>query len=264
MMKKHAELVRRNFSYSAKTYDKIATMQRSIADELLTRIHNVSGSSALLDIGMGTGYLLQMLHLRYPDARLFGCDYAYGMVRQAHEKKISARLLQADAQMLPFSDGVFDAAVSNVTYQWVPDLAKAFLDVCRVLKSGAPFYFSVFSENTLSELRQTLLQFIAGDSGVRISALPNHALIVQMLGETGFGDIEVEYSRSRSYYKYLGELLLWLKQIGVNRFLPRQLHRGLSARGFLASLSEEYNKHYSEDGKVFATFEVLYVRAKKM
>jgi len=203
-----------------------------------------------------------MLHLRYPDAQLFGCDYALGMLKEASKNGSAVKFLQTDAHALPFAGGAFDVVVSNLTYQWVGDLAQAFAEVRRVLKKGGAFYFTVFSENTLFELRRTILDFVSGAQTVASTAnLPNRQLIETTLTGLGFSNVQIEYNRSRSYYKYLGELLIWLKQIGANRLWPQSFYRGLSSRSFLDTISREYEKRYTEGDRIFATFEVLFASA---
>lgn len=262
-MRTHSLQIRENFSKSAKLYDEISSLQQEIADELLTRLHDVPAASHVLDIGMGTGYLLKMLHLRYPDVVLFGLDYALGMLQEAAQKNRAARVLQADANALPFADRCFDVVVSNVAYQWVDDLGSAFAEVKRVLKDKGKFCFTVFSEHTLCELKDLIIQFVWNDDLEPFAGLPNSIAIEQALKNLGFCDIAIEHSRNRSYYEQLQELLVWLKLVGANRYWPKHFHRGLSGRKFITTLGNEYTKRFSEDGKIFATFEVLYVSAVK-
>ena len=263
-MTQHGLLIQVTFSKASKAYDEFSLLQRQIADELLKKIESVPAGSTVLDIGMGTGYLLEKLRRSFAAPALYGCDFAFGMLQQAHENHVPARLVQADAGALPFGDNTFALVVSNVSYQWVGDLVAAFREVKRVLRENGKFYFTVFAGQTLGELREIILDTRRQGAGSINGTLPTRASVQAALKELSFCDIKIEEKRSRSYYRNLGELLSWLKQIGANRYLPQQLHRGLSARTLLNTLSKEYEHRFKEDGKIFATFEVLYVQARKV
>lgn len=256
-------LIQESFSRASKTYDEFSSFQKQIADGLLKKIEAISAVGRVLDIGMGTGYLLKHLSCFFTDTALFGCDVAFGMLSQARENKIPAQLVQADAGALPFVDNSFALVVSNVSYQWVSDLAAAFCEVKRVLRENGRFYFTVFAERTLGELREIIREAAGQGADNMNGTLPTKTSVHAALKALSFCDIEIEERRSRSYYRNLTALLNWLKQIGANRYLPKQLHRGLSARTLLAGLSSEYEKRFKENGKIFATFEVLFVSVRK-
>jgi ubiquinone/menaquinone biosynthesis C-methylase UbiE len=51
----------------------------------------------------------------------------------------------ADAQSLPFLDGAFDAVACQFGLMFVPDKARAFGEVRRVLRPHGQFAFNVWS-----------------------------------------------------------------------------------------------------------------------
>ncbi len=257
-MIQHALLIQEKFSKASEVYDELSSLQRHIADDLFTKIEGMPAPKNILDIGMGTGYLLEKLQSCFATTALFGCDFAYGMLNKSKERNVSARLAQADAGALPFGENTFELVVSNVSYQWVSNLATAFGEVKRVLCRNGTFYFTIFSESTLKELRE----IVQSDTNDTNGTLPTKALIEATLSTLGFCDIGIKTKRRRSYYRNLGELLVWLKQIGANRYWTKQLYRGLSARTLLNTLSKEYKDRFTVGEKVYATFEVLYVEAK--
>ena len=59
------------------------------------------------------------------------------------------------------------------------------------------------------------------------------------------------------------ELLNWLKLIGANRYWPDRFYQGLSGRCFIDTITKKYEKRFRDSGKVFATFEVLFVQSVK-
>ena len=84
-----------------------------------------------LDVGCGTG---RGLRFYGPDARVIGLDPARASLARARRRIPGARLVQASAEALPFRDGVFDTVVSSLVFCSVPDPARGFVEVKRVLR----------------------------------------------------------------------------------------------------------------------------------
>jgi ubiquinone/menaquinone biosynthesis C-methylase UbiE len=84
-----------------------------------------------LDVGCGTG---RGLRLYGPGARVIGLDPARASLARARRRIPSSRLVQASAEALPFRDGVFDTVVSSFVFCSVPDPARGFAEVKRVLR----------------------------------------------------------------------------------------------------------------------------------
>ena len=74
------------------------------------------GSQKLLEVGCGTGEILQY----FPKAT--GIDFSAGMVARAKEKGLKVK--QADATNLPFPDKSFDFAYSFKVLAHVPNYQK--------------------------------------------------------------------------------------------------------------------------------------------
>jgi ubiquinone/menaquinone biosynthesis C-methylase UbiE len=92
---------------------------------------------ALLDLGCGTGLLLQRLARELP-ADLVGCDYSAGMLAHAAARldEGAVALVRGDAQRLPFRDRSFDALVSTEAFHCFPDQDGALAEMARVLVPG--------------------------------------------------------------------------------------------------------------------------------
>jgi ubiquinone/menaquinone biosynthesis C-methylase UbiE len=94
----------------------------------------------VLDIGCGPGYLtLEMAQRVGPSGRVVGVDTAQPMLDVAAARcegrpNVSFRL--ADAAALPFEDASMDAVAVVQVYLFVPDLARVFAELARVLKPG--------------------------------------------------------------------------------------------------------------------------------
>jgi SAM-dependent methyltransferase len=87
----------------------------------------------ILDVGCGTGRLAVRLAHELPRARVTGCDFSHGMLRQAYARGGALTWVQGDAERLPFADGAFDAVVSTEAFHWFPDPDRALAGFHRVL-----------------------------------------------------------------------------------------------------------------------------------
>ena len=82
-------------------------------------------------------------------ARVVAFDVSYGQLQESRRLDASTgvrveRLVQADAQRLPFRDACFDVVMSAFGgIPFVADSAGAMQEVCRVLRPGGRFVFSV-------------------------------------------------------------------------------------------------------------------------
>lgn len=266
-MSANTTLLAKKFSKASRNYDELSLIQREAADKLLVKIGPLNSVNSILDIGIGTGYLTKKIKLNYPDSDIYGIDLASGMLGKTRQKIPSALLIQADANDLPFKDEVFDLVVSNLTYQWASDLANALRQAKRVLRNKGKFYFSVFSQNTLKELREIIFELL--DNNVKadqlrsIAHLPNKSFLENTLNEIGFREIKIDLKTKKQYYPNLLDLLNWLKLIGANKYWADRLYDGLSGRCFIDSISRKYEERYRDNGKIFATFEVMFIELIK-
>lgn len=93
---------------------------------------------SLVDVGCGPGNIHPALC--EAGARVTGLDYSPGMVREAHAQAVRdglpVRLLQADAQAIPFRDGQFDAGLAAHMLYHVPNIERALRELRRVVKVG--------------------------------------------------------------------------------------------------------------------------------
>jgi len=93
-----------------------------------------------LDLGCGTGDLLERLLRRKSTALAAGVDLSRGMLKVARSRLgPRALLVRGDGERLPFRDGTFDAVVSAFVMRNVGDRARVYAEVARVLKPGGAF-----------------------------------------------------------------------------------------------------------------------------
>jgi SAM-dependent methyltransferase len=98
------------------------------------------GTSAVLDVGCGTGEITARLAERYPNASFIGVDLEEPHLERARKNcaAFGSRVTfqYGDALALPFPDGQFDLVVCRHLLQAVPDAQKVLAEIRRVLRPG--------------------------------------------------------------------------------------------------------------------------------
>ena len=92
----------------------------------------------LLEVGAGTGANFPF-YPQTPASRLrVASEPSREMIKRAREKSFSSdvQLVQSAAEMLPFSDASFDAAVATLVFCSVASPQQAFAELRRVVRPG--------------------------------------------------------------------------------------------------------------------------------
>ena len=108
-------------------------------------LREISGHAyhTLLDVGCGTGVMLEALLREKADARYYGLDLSDAMLAQAEQRlQGSAALTQGDAEHLPYADGQFDIVTCMTSFHHYPDPGAALREVRRVLQNGGTYILS--------------------------------------------------------------------------------------------------------------------------
>ncbi|HXF64823.1 MAG TPA: methyltransferase domain-containing protein, partial [Caldilineaceae bacterium] len=112
-------------------------------------------AAQVLEVGCGPAALWEANRNRIPPGwRLVLTDRSLGMIRQAATVLAglpNATFGLADAQQLPFADGLFDALIANHMLYHVPDRARALAEFRRVLRPGGRLFIAT---NGAGHLRQ--------------------------------------------------------------------------------------------------------------
>lgn len=112
--------------------------------------------ASILEVGCGPGSLWTENLERIPEGwSITLTDVSPGMVSEAEarlgpDQRFEFRV--ADAQALPFEADSFDAVVANHMLYHVPDRAKAFSEIARLLKPGGILYAAT---NGAGHMRET-------------------------------------------------------------------------------------------------------------
>ena len=134
--------VRRRFSAAVPVYERWAVVQRQAARYLLALLPE-KPFDRVLDIGCGTGFLIEGLLESGWAGTVTGIDFAPDMVESCRRRWPEHHFVCADAEVFePFQS--FDLILSNFTFQWLEDVPAAvekyysFLDEKGVLALAVP------------------------------------------------------------------------------------------------------------------------------
>lgn len=151
---------------------------------------DVHGGERVLDVGCGTGVLLEQLASAVPGAALTGIDASAGMLRIARGRLAGkARLVRGFGEALPFVDAAFDAVVSSSAFHFFVEPRRALREMARVLRPAGQLVMTDWCTDFLGSRVLDLWLRVSDSAHVRAYRAREWRL---MLDETGFEHVSVE------------------------------------------------------------------------
>lgn len=143
----------------------------------------------VLDVGCGTGAVLELLHGEYPEKRLTGLDLTPRMIEVARAKQLeNIRFIVGDAEALPFESRSFDAVLCSNSFHHYPHPEKFFSEAARVLRPGGRLILRDYTSNDfmvwLMNNIELPLARLLGHGDVRILKLSELRALVEESGLT--------------------------------------------------------------------------------
>jgi SAM-dependent methyltransferase len=116
----------------------VGRWSRLVARELL-RWLDVPSDSRWLDVGCGTGTLAEEILEHAAPRSVLGVDRSRGFVAHARARATDARIAfqVGDAQALAVASGSFDAVVSGLVLNFVPDPVRMAAEMVRAGRPGS-------------------------------------------------------------------------------------------------------------------------------
>jgi len=252
-----------SFSQAATTYDDAAVLQREVGERLFERLELIKQQPAtILDLGAGTGHFARLLGKKYRKARIVLLDIAQGMLAHAKTKRrwlTHEYFICSDAQKLALADQSVDMIFSNLTLQWCTDIDDVFKELHRVLKPGGSLFFTTVGPDTLKELRvswQTI------DNYQHVNKFLDMHDVGDALVRQQFSDTVIDMEHFTLTYPTAFELMRELKALGTHTILEQQ-QLGLTGKTRFAKLVAAYETFRNDDGRLPATYEIIYGHAWK-
>ena len=232
-----------SFSRHAKTYDRYAQLQKSMAERLASLLP-VPLPDNVLEIGCGTGLFTRHL-LTQPVKQLVLNDIAPGMLEILSNSlalPTNTEISPGNAERVHFKN--MDLICANAVFQWFQNTVEALVKLNHALKSKGGLIFSTFGPKTLIEFRQ------AANLKSPIN-LYNEDNWRKMILDAGFSikywDVEIR----KIFFSNSLSLLKNLQQIGA---APLRMIK----TGGLRKLMREYDSRFSTTQGVYATWELYY------
>lgn len=195
--RQYKDLSIKEFTKAASVYDSghagIYELCKDDYPPILSELEKISFQT-ILDVGCGTGPMIERLSKKYPDKQYTGLDLTPKMIEVANEKKLpNTQFIVGDSENLPFEPESFDAVICANSFHHYPNPQKFFDGVKRVLKHGGRLILRDYTSNPVMlwiinhiELK---LANLFGHGDVRIYA---KSTIKAMCDQAGLDVIKLE------------------------------------------------------------------------
>ncbi len=156
--------------------------------------------SAILDVGCGGGKTISRLARRAVHGKVYGIDHSGDMVdysKQVNKKLIATNrveIVQGTVEKTGFKDDFFDLVTAIETYYFWPNLAAAFQEIKRILKTGG--HLLIISEMVKDGIYELENAEIIAKTNVHLLPLQE---MQRILYSVGYGNVNV-YRKKKSYW----------------------------------------------------------------
>ena len=253
--------LRAAFSRGATAYDAHARVQRAVVERVLAlAARHAPAPRRALDVGAGTGVLLEALLARHPGIAAAGVDLAHGMARAARDRT-GPRHLVGDAEALPVASGTLDLALSSSVFQWLPTLGPAVTEVARVLAPGGSFVLALFGDDTLHELHAAWSTALPSGVSDRTHRFHRRTDVEAAVAAAGLELVHLDAERHVEHHADVLSLLRTMRAMGAGNASPER-PRALSEAHVVARMIAAYERLRAPEG-IPATWDVIYAVARR-
>jgi SAM-dependent methyltransferase len=168
----------------------------------------------------------------------------------------------SENEVLGLPQESFDLAVSVLALHAVNDLPGALIQIRRALKPDGLFVAALLAGDSLKELRES---FAAGEEAVSGGVSPRVAPFADvrdlggLLQRAGFNLPVADTERTTVRYRKFETLVNDLRAAGETNTLMQRTRKPLRRDVLAASLSHYNSFHAEDDGRLRATFDIVYL-----
>jgi arsenite methyltransferase len=183
---------------------------------------SLRAGETVLDLGSGAGFDCFLAAQRVgPGGRIIGVDMTPEMIAKARANAAkggyaNVEFRQGDIEALPVENESVDAVISNCVLNLVPDKARAFGEIFRVLKPGGRM---MVSDIVLNRELPAMVKQIAELYAACVTGAILKDEYLRLLGEAGFEQVAITgESDAAELLRYASDpLSKMLRTIGTDR-----------------------------------------------
>ena len=215
-----------------------------------------------LEVGSKTGNTIDLFNKKKDIKKIFISDISKEMLLIAKKQKINKQkfFLSIDEENLPFKNNQFNLVFSNLYLHWSNDLFKVLNEIYRTLKPDGLFLCSIFGSETLNELKYSLCSAedkISKNISPRVSPFIRLQDAGTLLQKAGFQLPVIDRDSIKIFYHDIFSLMKDLKGMGESNSLINR-KKIFTTKKLFDVANKIYKKKFSENKKIYATFEILY------
>ena len=207
----------------------------------------------ILNLGCRNGYASEFLKTRKGTVKLIETDISYELLQQSiHDIK-----LVVDEEYLPFEENQFDLIISLLNLHQVNDLPGCLVQLKRILKPNGVLIATMFGENNLIDLRESLMQIeleLLGGVSPRTIPYVEIKQLGGLLQRVGFNMPVIDKDCLNVEYENPMNLLHDLQNMAESNIM---LNRNKKYVG------KEFWKKFAQNKDIIAKFEILNFTAVK-
>ena len=189
-----------------------------------TELAEIEAGDTVVDLGSGAGMdAFIARRIVGENGAVIGVDMTPEMVERARANNLkigyrNVSFVLGDIESLPLKENLADVVVSNCVFNLLPNKAKGFKEVYRILKSGG--HFSISDVVTNQPLPEEIRGAVALYTGCIAGAITRDEYL-KIIQEQGFSDVSIRRETNivvpdEIVAKYVGrEAVSWIKKSGL-------------------------------------------------
>jgi SAM-dependent methyltransferase len=160
---------RQHGAWSTGNYAVVGTTLQIVGESLCEAL-DLRAGSVVLDVAAGNGNATLAAARRSCD--VISTDYVPTLLEQGERRAaaegLHVRFQEADAEALPFGDGMFDVALSTFGIMFTPDQERAAAEIARVVRPGGKIGLANWTpDGFIGQLFKTIGKYVPPAAGVR-------------------------------------------------------------------------------------------------
>lgn len=238
-------LVKKRFKKSLKTYDENAIVQKKMAKELISLLPKKKYNK-IFEIGCATGILTKEIAKKLIFSELYLNDIVEESKKYVQEIYKECNFIAGDIENINLNKK-YNLIISNACLQWCSNIEDTLSKLINALDDGGILAISIFGEDNLKEIKSI---FNIGNEISSISSMEKF-LNTQKIIAKKEDKIKIDFETPM-------EVLKHLKYTGTNAIKEIKL-----TKTKLKDFEQRYKENYTQNNKVYLTYNPIYIICTK-